>query len=351
MKRILACALILACLLTAFVVAQGESLTMKVIKCKQHVNIREYPSTDYTIVGQAPLGAVIEGCEKSSKNPEWYAVQYNGVAGYIRGDFLEPVEAAPVEAPVEAPVPADAPMPGDQVEPEETPLPDAASAEVPEYNPAEEYIEAPDAWPTAENAPITNIFEASGYDNDTVVLDAPAGNVHVTARRIYQENSEYLALAALDAAGSQLWMLNTATSGITELSLTDAFVAGTDTRPLVMLYNAEVGLWAIEPETGVIRWFLSRDTIILGANISHAVVPGSGILYIGGYYGPDPVAIDANGIVLWQANSGRDDIYWLCKIDATSDGLVCAYGTLGEQGIPGTVIYDYNGAVKEIVNE
>ena len=351
MKRILACALIVACLLTAFAMAEGEALTMKVIKCKQHVNIRQYPSTDYAIVGQAPLGAVIEGCEKSPKNPDWYAVQYNGVAGYIRGDFLEPVEAAPAAEPVEAPVPADAPMPGDQVVPEETPAPDALSADVPEYNPAEEYVEAPDAFPTAENAPIANIFEASGYDNDTVILDADAGNVHVVARRIYQENSEYLAVAALDAAGAQLWMLNTATSGITELSLTDAFIAGTDSRPLVMLYNAEVGLWAVDPETGVIRWLLSKESINLGASISHAVVSGSGILYIGGYYGPDPVAIDANGIVLWQANSGRDDIYWLCKIEATSDGLVCAYGTLGEQGNPGTVIYDYNGAVKEIVNE
>ncbi len=343
MKRILACALIVACLLTAFAVAEGESMTMKVIKCKQHVNIRQYPSTDYAIVGQAPLGAVLEGCEKSPKNPDWYAVQYNGVAGYIRGDFLEPVEGAPVEAPV----PADAPMPGDQVEP----APDAASADVPEYNPAEEYIEAPDAFPTAENAPIANIFEASGYDNDTVILDADAGSVHVVARRIYQENSEYLALAALDAAGNQLWMLNTATSGITELSQTDAFIAGTDARPLAMLYNSEVGLWAVDPETGVIRWLLSKDSIILGASISHAVVSGSGIMYIGGYYGPDPVAIDSNGIVLWQASSGRDDIYWLCKIEATGDGLVCAYGTLGEQGIPGTVIYDYNGAVKQIVNE
>ena len=95
---------------------------------------------------------------------------------------------------------------------------------------------------------------------------------------------------------------------------------------------------------------VGKDALALGAELSHAVVPGSGIMYIGGYYGPDPVAIDANGSVLWQASSGSDDIYWLESIELTSDGLACVYGNMDEQCNSGTVIYDYNGAVKEIVS-
>ena len=419
MKRFLACLLIVACLTTAFALAVGESQTMRVIKCSERVNIRQYPNTDSAIVGKAPLGAVLEGCQVSAKNTEWYAVVYEGVAGYIRGDFLEladgsaPAEAAPAEepapveeapaeealaeeaAPVEEAAPAEEAAPVEEAPAGEAPveevLPDAASDEVPEYDPESEPVvedepllveapveeaapaqeqasveEAPEAepapapavepaadavaLPAVESAPIASITDPSGYENDTVILDADAGSLHIAARRIYQENREYLAVAATDASGNQVWMKESATSGITELTLTDAFIGGIAARPLVMLYNAEQGLYAIDAATGSVRWMLSKDAISLGASVSHVVVPGNGILYIGGYYGPDPVAIDANGSVLWQASSGRDDIYWLCKIELSSEGLVCAYGSLGGEGIPGTVIYDFNGAVKEIKN-
>ena len=501
MKRFLACLVAVACLLAAFacVLAEEESVNMRVIKCSERVNIREYPNTNSTIVGKAPLGAILLGCQQSKKAPDWYAVIYDGVAGYIRGDFLEPVgdtaapaeeapvEEAPVEeapaeeAPAEEPAveepapaeeaPAEEEVPAEEEAPAEEPvlLP---SDEVPEYNPEDEvvvdvpidgevepveeqpaeeatvaeeepapeepapeeaapeetaeegeavtatdaatgdlafgssgvevlqmqrrlselgylhanpdggfggmtqtaleefqqaaglavtgvadsetlaalYADAAPAAPSAiENPPIASITDAQVSEYDTVVLDADAGSVHVIARRIFDGEREYMMVAGLDADGNTLWQQETATSGITELTCTDAFLGGIAARPLVMLYNAEVGLSAIDPTNGSVRWLLSRDDTPLGGGICHAV-GGNGILYVGGYYGPDPVAIDANGTVLWQSDSGSDDIYWLYDIELTADGIVCSYDNIGDSGA-GTVIYDYSGNVKGAANE
>ncbi len=400
MKRLLACLLTVACLLTAVALAEGEALNLRVIKCSERVNIREYPTTNATIVSKAPLGAIVVG-QQCSRNPEWYAVVYNGIAGYIRGDFLEvvdaaaapavevPAEAAPVEPapdaasedvdeadPAEAPVPegepelpeGDVPMvvdepivqdvpveepapveeaPVEEAPVEEAPVEEAPVEEAPvEEAPVEEPAPEPVVLPAVENAPIAGITDASGYENDAVILDVDAGGAHIIARRIFQEAREYLAVVALDGEGNAIWKQETATSGITELNLTDAFIGGIAARPLVMIYNAELGLGAIDVATGNLRWLLSKDDVSLGAGVVHAVVPGSGIVYIGGYYGPDPVAIDANGRVLWQSDAGSDTINWLQGIELTADGLKCAYGDTDGAGTPGTVLYDYNGAVK-----
>ena len=414
MKRLLACLLAFACLLMGFALAEGEALDMRVIKCTTRVNIREYPTTNATVVSHAPLGAMLVGCQKCPRAPEWYAVVYEGIAGYIRGDFLEVVGETAVPAVAEAPVeeaPAEeAPAeeaPAEEAPAEEAPIveepaPDAASADVEEYDPANDPVpegepelavddvaedepivvdepvasaveatpaeeapaeeapaeatpaeeapaeEAPAAieLPAVENAPIADITADSGYESDSVILDDTAGNAHIIARRIFQENREYLAVAALDENGSPIWMQETAVDEIGEVNMTDAFIGGIAARPLVMLYNAQQGLAAIDAATGSVRWLLSNDVQNLGAGLCHAVVPGNGIMYIGGFHGPDPVAIDANGNVLWQADSGSD-ASWLYGIELTSDGIRCAYDNMDGEGNPGVVIYDYSGAVKE----
>lgn len=400
MKRILACLVVVACLLPAFALADGDPVDMRVIKVNTRVNIREYPGTEYAIVGKAPLGAELRGCQQSSKNPDWYAVIYEGVSGYIRSDFLEPipVEVAPAEAPVEEPLPdmpsdavpeydpslepapvdeplmeeqllpvdepaaveepapVEEPTPAEEPAPVEEPAPAEEPAEdlyaavssdaVAEYDPAEEWSKLP----VVEGAPIANITDASGYDDDQVVLMADVGPMHIVGRRIYQENREYMAVAALDADSNQLWMRETATGMIGELTMTDAFIGGTAQRPLVMLYNSELGMYALDAYTGEVCWLMSKDDVSLGASVSHAL-SGMGVLYIGGYYGPDPVAIDASGVVLWQSYAGSDDIYGLNNIELRTDGIACSYSFVNSDGISGTVIYSYDGVVTEVVNE
>ena len=50
-----------------------------------NLNIRRKPTTDSEIVGQIPNGAQVKVFGETSN---WYVIQYGGVTGYVRGDYL-----------------------------------------------------------------------------------------------------------------------------------------------------------------------------------------------------------------------------------------------------------------------
>ena len=312
MKRFLACLIAVACLLTAFAALAED---MKVIKVNVAVNMRQQTNTDSAVMAQVPLGTVLTDCQRV-EGTNWYAVHYEGIAGYIREDFLESVSGAPAE-------------------------PAAPAAEV---APAQE-----PAAPAAEEqpvfvVPVGTISEPSGYTDDFIILDTTVGGVRVIARQIFMKQNEYIMVVGLDAAGNQLWKHDSATGNITELTQTDCFMGGTEQNPLVMWYNAWAGLTAIDPITGEIRWSISREVIDLGASITYAV-DGNGVCYIGGYYGPDPVAIDMNGNILWQSNSGEAGAVWLYEIVLQSQDIAAHYYNMsGDKS--GWVVYTYDGVLK-----
>ena len=198
-----------------------------------------------------------------------------------------------------------------------------------------------------ENPPVANINQATDYNDDFVILDQNVNGVRVMARQIFTKTNEYLMIVGLDGNGDQIWKRETATEDISEMTQTEAFMGGTEAMPLVLMYNDWIGLSAIDPATGDIKWDLPKDKVFLGGSISYAV-GGNGVAYIGGYYGPDPVAIDAGGNVLWQASSGDQKAQWLQYITLTSDGISCYYSSMaGEK--TGTIVYDYNGTVQNVV--
>lgn len=333
MKRIMACLLVIACLLSAVVVAAGES--MKVIKVKQAVNLRKGPSTDTASLAMVPLGTIVTDCVKEG---QWYSVNYNGTVGYIRGDFLEAVvtsDSAPAAAEPAAPAAAE----GTPLVAEGTPL-------VAEGTPLTQSGEAAPAAAPADEAP-ESINAPTQYDDDYVIMDATVGDVRVIARQIYQSANEYLMVVGLDASGNELWKKETTSDSITELEQTNAFIGGTQAAPLVLMYNACKGLTAIDPTTGAEAWTLDKKKVDLGGSISYAV-DANGVAYIGGYYGPDPVAIDANGNVLWQASSGKEGATWMYRMELLADGVACAYGSMASEH-SGTIVYDFNGAVKNVI--
>ena len=361
MKRIMVGLLAAICLLTSFAFAEG--LYMKVVNVNTAVNLRKGPSTDTESLTQVPVGTIVTDCVQEGK---WYQVNYNGTIGYIRGDKLEVVEApaeapaeqpaeAPAEQPAEAPVeqPAEAPV----EQPAEAPAEQPASAEgeplvaegEPLVAPAEEEKAPRRILKEVENAPVESYNQETEYDDDFVILDTVANGVRVIGRQIYQPECEYLMAVGLDASGNELWKKETTTDSITELMQTDVFIAGTADAPLVMMYNACRGLSAINPTTGEVAWEIFKRDLNLGGSISH-VVDGNGVAYIGGYYGPDPVAIDANGNVLWQASSGNAEATWLYRMELSGDGIACSYGKMAGEEY-GTIVYDFSGNVVSIVNE
>ena len=328
MKRIVACLLAVVCLLTA--VAFAEGVTMKVVNVKSNVNLRKGPGTDTKSLGKLPLGTIVTDCVKV-EGSDWVAVNYNGTAGYIRGDYLETVATAPA---------ADQPA----AVAEGTPL-QAESQQGPQV--AEGTPLLPTAPQQVSDAPVASVTEASQYEDDFVILDTTAGDVRVVARQIYQTKNEYLMAVGLDASGNELWKQETTTDSITELMQTDAFMAGSQAAPLLLMYNACKGLTAINPADGSVAWTVEKAALDLGGSISH-VVDGNGVAYIGGYYGPDPVAIDANGAVLWQASSGKEAATWLYRMELQPDGIACYYGSMASEN-SGCIVYGFDGAVNNVI--
>ncbi len=318
MKRILACLIAVACLLTAFALAEEPkpTMTMKVIKCKQAVNLRKGPSTDTDSLGLVPLDTELTGCV-AEEGTDWVRVTFQDVTGYIRNDFLELIA---VEQP-----------------------------ETGEEEEEEVYVPIADR-PLVAEAPIADINQASGYTDDSLVLEQNLGDVRVVGRRIYMPANEYLMVVGLDANGNQLWKREVMTPDLTEMTQTDALIGGTAAAPLVLLYDDWLGLTALDPATGAIRWEITKEQIFLGGSVSR-VVDANGTLYIGGYYGPDPVAISANGEVLWQADCSDRAAHWMTSMELTENGIECWYGSIksDEGETTATVVYDFNGAVKEII--
>ncbi len=360
MKRILACLVAMVCLLTSFAFAEG--ISMKVVNVNTAVNLRKGPSTDTESLTQVPVGTVVTDCVKDGK---WYQVNFNGVVGYIRGDKLEAVDGA-VEAPAEAPAEEPAVAEGEPLVAEGEPLVTEGEPLVAEGEPlvaegeplvAEGETQTPAAedgksesvLEEVENAPVSSYTDVSEYNDDFVILETVVAGVHVYGRQIYQQNSEYLMAVGLDAAGNELWKKETTTDSITELMQTDVFIGGTADAPLVLMYNACKGLTAIDPATGDVKWEIAKATLDLGGSISH-VLDDKGVTYIGGYYGPDPVAIDADGNVLWQASSGSAEASWLYRMELSDEGIACSYGKMAGEEY-GTIVYDFNGNIVSIVNE
>ena len=184
-------------------------------------------------------------------------------------------------------------------------------------------------------------------------LEAPAlaeqvDGLTILAERSYSSSGEVMELTCLDANGSELWKRVFQSPYSTELDCTDAFVVGTAVEPMVLVHMSGVGLTALDLYTGQEKWTLSNEVVDLGGSLSCAVAE-DGTMYIGGYYGPDPVAISADGKVLWQSSSvyGEGDgypldFYWLYELELGPDGLTATYDmSADERG--GQVLYSLDG--------
>ena len=192
----------------------------------------------------------------------------------------------------------------------------------------------------------------SGYIlNEYLEAPALAAQVNgctVLAERSYAGSGEVMELACLDANGSELWKRVFQSPYSTELDCTDAFVAGTAAEPTVLVHVSGVGLTALNLYTGQEKWTLSNEVVDLGGSLSCAVA-ADGTMYLGGYYGPDPVAISVDGEVLWQSSSvyGEQDGYpmefwWLYALELGPDGLTATYDmSADERG--GQVLYSLDG--------
>ena len=88
-----------------------------------------------------------------------------------------------------------------------------------------------------------------------------------------------------------------------------AFIGGTEDEPQVYVYDAEYGLMMLDLIDGSEQWELSKDVCPLGDCAVVTAGANTGILYVAGTEGPDPVAISAEGNVLWKSVIDDPEIY------------------------------------------
>lgn len=326
---------------------------MTVVNCDEWVSLRSAADTSSTRLAKVPLGAGVTGCVISTEDSRFVSCYYNGQLGYILREYLAsgPAEefesvyigdmtvvnceswvslrnAASSSSPRIVKVPLGATVTDCMTVSESFIY--CRYAGLPGYI-MTKYLSADGAA-----APVMSHSELMNFGRG--VLEYIHDGYTVISRLDYQDGGEILKTVCYGPDGSAVWHYDTLTENCTELDMTAAFAAGTAEKPMIMIHNAEIGLAALDLYTGEKLWLLPDHEVSLGASISFAV-DANGTMYIGGFYGPDPVAIDMGGAVLWQAAPDFGP-YWMHEIEVTEEGVVATYDCLHEHEQEGRICYN-----------
>lgn len=299
MRRCISLLLVALMMLGGFALAQdgwpGASLgSMRVVNCADWVSLRASPDTSAEALARIPLGMWVNNCAPASG--DFIYCEYDGVGGYVLSRYLSRPEFVLCTA-----------------------------------------------GEGTQGTPIRT--SSSDFGERAWTFSDARGAYTLHCARNYGAEREELYVSCFDANGGFIWGLYTASLGMTELDSTSAYPGGTADDPLAMVHNFDLGLIAIEMSTGRPRWTLEHSDIDLGAGQTSAVGE-DGTLYVGGYYGPSPVAISKDGQVLWQSDAGYDAV-WLCGLHVEGDTLVADYDAPDGDGYSRVVFDLATGAVLE----
>ena len=277
---------------------------MRVVNCKEYVSLRETPDKTGTVLAKVPLDAIVLYCN----NNVWkYAAgsyrkqadlfihcEYEGQEGYILKKHLRPA---------------------------------------PEYEPAE----------TRQNNNEMTREEIIG--NGEVILEWQEFNVSVLAA--YEEIKEGDAIWEYVRIGC--FINDTPNWGYTEAVKKDgqqytlkAFMGGTEDEPMVYVYDEAYGLSMLDLMDGTEVWTILQSECTFGDAEVYTVGENTGILYLAGSDGPDPVAISSEGNILWQSEIDDPDVYGPKEITLYPNDIVITYESRK------IVLLEYNGEVISI---
>ena len=272
---------------------------MRVVNCRDYVSLRDTPDKTGAVLAKVPLNAIVLYC---SNNVTQYAsakyrkqadlfirCEYEGQEGYILKKHLQPA---------------------------------------PEFEPAE----------TIQNSDEMTKEEIIG--NGEIILDWNEFNVSVMAA--YERISE----------GDTTWeyvrvgcFINDIPNwGYTEaVKLNDkpitlkAFMGGTEDDPMVYVYDEAYGLTMLDLMDGTEVWTIMRDECSIGDASVITIDDESGIMYVAGTDGPDPVAIDVDGRIMWHSDVGDPEVYEPKEIILNPTDITVIYGS------GNAVVLEYNG--------
>ena len=245
---------------------------MRVVKCKEFVSLRSAPDKTSKVLAKVPKNAIVLYCSNNvrqyAKGPHkkqaelFIRCEYEGQEGYILKKHLRPA---------------------------------------PEAEPAE----------TRQSSDIMTRDEVIG--NGQSVLDWNEFNVSVQAayEEITEERDrwEYIRIGCF-INDEPIWGYTEAVKQEGKPVTLKVFMGGMEDDPMVCVYDEEYGLTMIDLLEGTESWIVPKWTCPFGDASVIAVGEETGILYIAGSHGPDPVAVSPEGTILWQSeidDSGKKD--------------------------------------------
>lgn len=272
---------------------------MRVVNCRDYVSLRATPDKTGIVLAKVPLDSIVYYC---SNNVRQYAAgnyrkqaelfircEYDGQEGYILKRNLKPA---------------------------------------PEFEPAE----------TMQNNDEMTKEEIIG--NGEIILDWNEFNVSVVAA--YEEVSEgdtkweYVRIGCF-INDIPNWGYTEAVKLNKKPVTLKAFMGGTEDDPMVYVYDEAYGLTMLDLMDGTEVWTIMKDECSIGDASVITIDDESGILYVAGTDGPDPVAIDIDGRIMWRSEVGDPEVFEPQEIILNPTDIKVIYGS-GK-----IVMLEYNG--------
>lgn len=274
---------------------------MRVVNCKDYVSLRETPDKTGTVLAKVPPDSIVLYCSKNiykyapakyRKQAEMFIrCEYEGQEGYILKKYLRPA---------------------------------------PECEPAE----------TMEKTDKMTREEILSHGE--VILDWTEFNVSVLATYeetvIDNESWEFVRVGCF-INDMPNWGFTEAVK-LNEKPVTmKAFMGGTDDEPMVYIYDEAYGLMMLDLMDGMEMWTILKEECEFGDAAVVKVRSDTGILYIAGTNGPDPIAVSSEGTILWRASINDPEVYEPTLITLTPSGIEVTYNS-GR-----SVLLEYSGEV------
>ena len=277
---------------------------MRVVKCSEYVSLRAKPDKTSTVLAKVPLDSIVYYCTSNTalfaqgnykKQTELFVrCEYEGEEGYILRRFLTPA---------------------------------------PEFEPAE----------TKQSNELMTEEEITG--NGETILSWREFNVSVLAsyEEIPEDDSTWETLrVGCFIDDEPIWGYTESVKRKDKYITLRAFMGGTEDEPQVCVYDEEYGLFMLDLMDGIELWTIQKGTCPFGDASVYTVGVNTGILYIAGSEGPDPVAVSSEGNILWRSVVDDPEVYNPTAIILRPNEIEVTY----ESGK--TVLLEYNGELISI---
>ncbi len=274
---------------------------MRVVNCKDYVSLRETPDKTGTVLAKVPLGAIVLYCNNNvfryasakyrAQAEMFIRCEYDGQEGYILKKYLQPA---------------------------------------PECEPAE----------TVETNEKMTREEILSHGE--IILNWTEFNVSVLAtyEEVVTDNVtwQYVRVGCF-INDIPNWGYTEAVKPTNDPVTLKAFMGGTDDEPMVYVYDEAYGLIMLDLMDGMEMWMISKDECTFGDAAVIAIRDDTGILYIAGTDGPDPIAVSSEGTILWRAEIDDPEVYEPTRITLNPSDIEVTYDS-GR-----SVLLEYSGEV------